>query len=30
MLVLWAPGGFRFACCYDRGASYKAFWGTTG
>ena len=26
MLVLWAPGGFRFTCYYYRGAYYKAFW----
>lgn len=27
MLILWAPGGFRFTCYYYRGAYYKAFWG---
>src|SRR3984957_13990354 len=26
MLILWAPGGFRFTCYYYRGAYYKAFW----
>ena len=26
VLVLWAPGGFRFTCYYYRGAYYKAFW----
>jgi len=26
LLVLWAPGGFRFTCYYYRGAYYKAFW----
>ena len=25
LLVLWAPGGFRFTCYYYRGAYYKAF-----
>src|SRR6185503_6954445 len=24
MLILWAPGGFRFTCYYYRGAYYKA------
>jgi len=27
VLILWAPGGFRFTCYYYRGAYYKAFWG---
>jgi hypothetical protein len=27
MLILWAPGGFRFTCYYYRGAYDKAFWG---
>lgn len=27
LLILWAPGGFRFTCYYYRGAYYKAFWG---
>jgi hypothetical protein len=27
ILILWAPGGFRFTCYYYRGAYYKAFWG---
>ncbi len=27
MLILWAPGGFRFTCYYYRGAYYKSFWG---
>ena len=27
MLILWAPGGFRFTCYYYRGAYYKAFLG---
>src|SRR5438093_1332038 len=26
LMVLWAPGGFRFTCYYYRGAYYKAFW----
>jgi hypothetical protein len=26
LLILWAPGGFRFTCYYYRGADYKAFW----
>jgi hypothetical protein len=26
MLILWAPGGFRFTCYYYRGAYYKALW----
>src|SRR3954452_12746116 len=26
MLILWAPGGFRFTCYYYRGAYYKGFW----
>jgi hypothetical protein len=26
ILILWAPGGFRFSCYYYRGAYYKAFW----
>jgi len=26
LLVLWAPGGFRFTCYYYRGAYYKAMW----
>ena len=26
MLILWAPGGFRFTCYYYRGSYYKAFW----
>lgn len=26
LLVLWAPGGFRFTCYYYRGAYYKSFW----
>jgi hypothetical protein len=26
MLILWAPGGFRFTCYYYRGAYYKTFW----
>ena len=26
LLILWAPGGFRFTCYYYRGAYYKAFW----
>jgi hypothetical protein len=26
VLILWAPGGFRFTCYYYRGAYYKAFW----
>src|ERR671913_1594470 len=26
MLILWAPGGFRFTCYYYRRAYYKAFW----
>jgi hypothetical protein len=25
ILILWAPGGFRFTCYYYRGAYYKAF-----
>ncbi|MEE2912537.1 MAG: succinate dehydrogenase [Planctomycetota bacterium] len=25
LLILWAPGGFRFTCYYYRGAYYKAF-----
>ncbi len=27
LLILWAPGGFRFTCYYYRGSYYKAFWG---
>ena len=26
LLILWAPGLFRFTCYYYRGAYYKAFW----
>ncbi len=26
LLVLWAPGLFRFTCYYYRGSYYKAFW----
>ena len=26
LLILPAPGGFRFTCYYYRGAYYKAFW----
>lgn len=26
MLILWAPGGFRFTCYYYRGTYYKSFW----
>ena len=26
ILILWAPGGFRFTCYYYRGSYYKAFW----
>lgn len=26
LLILWAPGLFRFSCYYYRGAYYKAFW----
>jgi hypothetical protein len=26
VLILWAPGLFRFTCYYYRGAYYKAFW----
>jgi hypothetical protein len=26
VLILWAPGGFRFTCYYYRGAYYKGFW----
>jgi hypothetical protein len=26
ILILWAPGGFRFTCYYYRGAYYKGFW----
>src|SRR6185312_1216636 len=26
MLILWAPGGFRFTCYYYRGAYYKGWW----
>jgi hypothetical protein len=26
IVILWAPGGFRFTCYYYRGAYYKAFW----
>ena len=26
VLILWAPGGFRFTCYYYRGAYYKAMW----
>src|SRR5665213_222130 len=26
LLILWAPGGFRFTCYYYRGAYYKAWW----
>jgi len=25
LLILWAPGGFRFTCYYYRGAYYKSF-----
>jgi hypothetical protein len=25
LLILWAPGGFRFTCYYYRGAYYKGF-----
>jgi hypothetical protein len=25
ILILWAPGGFRFTCYYYRGAYYKSF-----
>jgi len=28
LLILWAPGGFRFTCYYYRGAYYKAFWAS--
>jgi len=28
LLILWAPGGFRFTCYYYRGAYYKAFFLT--
>ena len=27
LLILWAPGLFRFTCYYYRGAYYKGFWG---
>ncbi len=26
ILILWAPGLFRFTCYYYRGAYYKSFW----
>ncbi|MFN0165975.1 MAG: succinate dehydrogenase [Bryobacteraceae bacterium] len=26
LLILWAPGLFRFTCYYYRGVYYKAFW----
>ncbi len=26
LLILWAPGGFRFTCYYYRGSYYKAMW----
>lgn len=26
LLILWAPGGFRFTCYYYRGGYYKAMW----
>jgi hypothetical protein len=26
LLILWAPGGFRFTCYYYRGAYYKGWW----
>ena len=26
LLILWAPGGFRFTCYYYRGSYYKALW----
>ncbi|MEI9813558.1 MAG: succinate dehydrogenase [Acidobacteriota bacterium] len=26
LLILWAPGGFRFTCYFNRGAYYKSFW----
>jgi hypothetical protein len=26
LLILWAPGLFRFTCYYYRGAYYKSFW----
>ena len=26
LLILWAPGGFRFTCYYYRGADSKSFW----
>jgi hypothetical protein len=26
LIILWAPGGFRFTCYYYRGAYYKSFW----
>src|SRR3982750_3065450 len=26
LLILWAPGGFRFTCYYYRGAYYKSLW----
>lgn len=26
ILILWAPGGFRFTCYYYRGTYYKSFW----
>jgi len=26
LMILWAPGGFRFTCYYYRGAYYKSFW----
>ena len=26
LLILWAPGGFRFTCYYYRGSYYKSFW----
>jgi len=25
-LILWAPGGFRFSCYFNRGAYYKGWW----
>ena len=26
LLILWAPGGFRFTCYYYRGTYYRSFW----
>ena len=26
LLILWAPGGFRFTCYYYRGTYYKSLW----